>query len=65
MPTATDLVGAVRTGDVDPVSVVEDMLARISCGNTAFGALQRVRHDEAIAEATPHYGTIVGLESVG
>ena len=37
--------------DVDPVCVVEDMLARISCGNTAFGAFRRVRHDEAIAEA--------------
>jgi amidase len=51
MPAATDLARAVRTGDLDPVSVVEDMSARISCGNAAFGAFQRVRHDEAIAEA--------------
>lgn len=51
MPTATDLAGAVRTGDLDPVSVVDGILARISCGKAAFGAFQRVRRDEAIAEA--------------
>jgi hypothetical protein len=30
---------------------VDDVLARISCGKAAFGTFQRVRHDEAIAEA--------------
>ena len=49
--TATELARAVRAGDLDPVSIAEDALARISAGNQAIGAFRRVRHDEAVAEA--------------
>jgi Asp-tRNA(Asn)/Glu-tRNA(Gln) amidotransferase A subunit family amidase len=49
--TATDLARAVRAGDLDPVAVAEDTLARISSGNQAFGAFRRVRYQEAVAEA--------------
>jgi amidase len=51
MRTATDLLGAVRRGEVDPVSVVQNALARIASGHASLGAFRRVRHDEAIAEA--------------
>ena len=50
--TATDLARAVRAGHLDPVEVAEDVLSRIGSSSQALRAFQRVRHDEAIAEAT-------------
>lgn len=49
--TATELAKAIRAGDLDPVSVVEDVLARICAGNDEIGAFRRVRWEEAVAEA--------------
>jgi amidase len=51
MTTATDLARAVRAGDLDPVSVAKDAVARISSGTRAFDAFRRVRHEEALDEA--------------
>ena len=51
MPTATDLARAVRAGELDPVSIAVDALARICSGEEAFGAFRRVRHEEAVVEA--------------
>jgi amidase len=51
MPTAIDLARAVRAGDLDPVSIAVDALARICSGDAAFGAFRRVRREEAVVEA--------------
>lgn len=49
--TATDIAGAVRAGELDPVAVVEDTLARITAADGVVGAFRRVRAVEARAEA--------------
>ena len=48
---ATDLVHAVRAGELDPVAVTESALTRISSVDEAIGAFRRVRITEAVAEA--------------
>ncbi|MFC4030211.1 amidase [Streptomyces polygonati] len=51
MDTATHIGEAVRAGKLDPVTVVADVLARISAGDGAVGAFRRVRAEQALAEA--------------
>jgi amidase len=49
--TAVELAKAVRTGELDPVQVTKDALARIAAADGVVGAFRRVRGDEALAEA--------------
>jgi amidase len=49
--SVTDLARGVRTGELDPVDLVEQALARILAAGGDFGAFRRVRADEARAEA--------------
>lgn len=49
--TATEIACAVRSGELDPVQVVEDTLARIVAADGVVGAFRRVRAPEARAEA--------------
>jgi amidase len=49
--TAVELAKAVRAGELDPVQVTKDALARIAAADGVVGAFRRVRGDEALAEA--------------
>ena len=49
--TATAIASAVRSGELDPVRVVEDTLTRIAATDGLVGAFRRVRTSEARAEA--------------
>lgn len=49
--TATGIANAVRSGELDPVHVLEDTLARIAAVDGVVGAFRRVRAEEARAEA--------------
>src|SRR5699024_9326730 len=49
--TATEIASAVRSGEIDPVQVVEDALTRISATDGFVGAFRRVRATEARVEA--------------
>jgi amidase len=50
--TATELARTVRAGDLDPVVVVREALARISSSNQALAAFRGVRTEAAVAEAS-------------
>jgi amidase len=49
--TAVELAKAVRAGELDPVRVTKEALARIAAADGVVGAFRRVRADEALAEA--------------
>ena len=49
--TAVELAKAVRAGELDPVQVTKEALARIAAVDGVVGAFRRVRGDEALAEA--------------
>jgi amidase len=49
--TAVELAKAVRAGELDPVQVTKEALARIAAADGVVGAFRRVRTDEALAEA--------------
>jgi amidase len=49
--TAVELAKAVRAGELDPVQVTKDALARIAAADGVVGAFRRVREAEALAEA--------------
>jgi amidase len=49
--TASELAKAVRAGELDPVQVTKDALARIDAADAVVGAFRRVRAEEALAEA--------------
>jgi amidase len=49
--TAVELARAVRAGELDPVQVTKEALARIATADGMVGAFRRVRADEALAEA--------------
>ena len=49
--TAVELAKAVRMGELDPVRVTTEALARIAAADGVVGAFRRVRADEALAEA--------------
>jgi amidase len=49
--TAVELAKAVRAGELDPVQVTKEALARIAAADGVVGAFRRVRGDEALAEA--------------
>lgn len=49
--TAVDTAAKVRAGELDPVDVTRDALARITERDTLIGAFEKVRAEKAIAEA--------------
>ncbi|MDV6011506.1 amidase family protein [Haloechinothrix sp. LS1_15] len=49
--TAFELAGRVRSGEVDPVELIEDTLARISAMDGRYGAFRAVLAESARAEA--------------
>jgi amidase len=49
--TAVEVARAVRAGELDPVQVTKEALARIAAADGMVGAFRRVRVDEALAEA--------------
>ena len=49
--TATELAGAVRAGELDPVALTERVLHGIEAANRVVGAFRKVRADAAPAEA--------------
>ena len=49
--TAVELAKAVQSGELDPVQVTEEALARIAAADPVVGAFRRVRTEEALAEA--------------
>ncbi|MGW4482888.1 amidase family protein [Amycolatopsis sp. NPDC004368] len=49
--TAVEIARAVRAGELDPVQVTQDALARIAAADGVVGAFRRVRAAEALAEA--------------
>jgi len=49
--TAVEIARGVRAGDLDPVQVTEEALARIAAADGVVGAFRRVRAAEARAEA--------------
>ncbi|QRP47162.1 amidase family protein [Amycolatopsis sp. FDAARGOS 1241] len=49
--TAVEIARAVRAGELDPVQVTREALARIEAADGVVGAFRRVRAAEALAEA--------------
>ena len=49
--TAVEIARGVRAGELDPVQVTEEALARIAAADNVVGAFRRVRAAEARAEA--------------
>lgn len=49
--TAIEIASKVRAGELDPVAVTKDALARIAERDGAIGAFVKVRADKAVAEA--------------
>ncbi|MEV6897311.1 amidase family protein [Amycolatopsis sp. NPDC051372] len=49
--TAVEIARAVRAGELDPVQVTKEALARIAAADGVVGAFRRVRAAEALAEA--------------
>ncbi|MBB4688442.1 amidase family protein [Amycolatopsis jiangsuensis] len=49
--TAVEIARAVRAGELDPVRVTEEALARIAAADPVVGAFRRVRAERARAEA--------------
>ncbi|WP_084145438.1 amidase family protein [Amycolatopsis jejuensis] len=49
--TAVEIARGVRDGELDPVQVTEEALARIAAADGIVGAFRRVRAEEARAEA--------------
>ncbi len=58
-----ELAGAVRSGTVSPVELVEESLRRIADANGALNAVVMVRAEEALEEARRHdrVGPLAGL----
>jgi Asp-tRNA(Asn)/Glu-tRNA(Gln) amidotransferase A subunit family amidase len=58
-----ELAGAVRSGKIDPLDLIDESLRRIEAANPTLNAVTALRADEARAEAaaSPRTGPLAGL----